>query len=143
MFHALRPERKRLFARILAAAAIGSIVAGWSAAVRAETELLMVEQAHCEWCEAWHAEIGGIYPLTEEGHRAPLRRQDLFGSWPADVVTEGRVHFTPTFILLVDGRETGRIEGYPGEHFFWPMLDQMLKRLPSGAEKPLKEGNGS
>jgi hypothetical protein len=29
--------------------------------------------------------------------------------------------------LLQNGVETGRIEGYPGEDFFWPLLGDMLK----------------
>jgi hypothetical protein len=107
-------------------------------AARAETELMMVEQTHCEWCEAWNAEVGGVYHLTDEGKRAPLRRQDLFDPMPENVSIEGRVHFTPTFILLVDGREVGRIEGYPGEHFFWPMLAQLLNRAPRKAPETME-----
>jgi hypothetical protein len=34
--------------------------------------------------------------------------------------------FTPTFILIQDGTEVGRIEGYPGEDFFWPLLAGMI-----------------
>jgi hypothetical protein len=36
------------------------------------------------------------------------------------------LHFTPTFVLMVDGVEASRIEGYPGEDFFWGLLGQML-----------------
>jgi len=41
---------------------------------------------------------------------------------------ERSVHFTPTFILVDDGREVGRIEGYPGEDFFWGLLGMMFER---------------
>jgi hypothetical protein len=34
--------------------------------------------------------------------------------------------FTPTFVLMVDGIEVSRIEGYPGEDFFWGLLERML-----------------
>ncbi|WP_420402333.1 transcriptional regulator [Nisaea sp.] len=113
----------------------------WPGSVRAETQLLMVEQEGCEWCDAWNREIGEVYHKTDEGKRAPLRRQDLFAAWPDDVTIRGQIHFTPTFILLVDGREAGRIEGYPGENFFWPLLAQLLNRTPRGPDT--KEGNGS
>jgi thioredoxin-related protein len=36
------------------------------------------------------------------------------------------VNFTPTFILMDDGQELGRIEGYPGENFFWAVLEKLL-----------------
>jgi hypothetical protein len=29
-----------------------------------------------------------------------------------------------------EGREIGRIVGFPGEDFFWPMLAQMLGKVP-------------
>src|SRR6056297_1001007 len=29
-----------------------------------------------------------------------------------------------------EGQELGRIEGYPGAHFFWPMLNQLLDAHP-------------
>ena len=41
------------------------------------------------------------------------------------------VHFTPTFVLIDDGREVGRIEGYPGEDFFWGLVEQLVGKLPS------------
>jgi hypothetical protein len=108
--------------------------------VRADDVLLMVEQDHCEWCEAWNAEIGGVYAKTDEGRRAPLRRVNLFEPMPSDVTIVSAVHYTPTFILLEDGRESGRIEGYPGEHFFWPMLNQLFEKADKaeGQEGPKK-----
>ena len=36
------------------------------------------------------------------------------------------IRFTPTFVLVDDGREIGRIEGYPGEDFFWGLLERLL-----------------
>ena len=38
-----------------------------------------------------------------------------------------RINFTPTFILVNDGAELGRIEGYLGEDFFWALLGMLLK----------------
>ena len=43
------------------------------------------------------------------------------------------VRYTPTFVLMDDGVELGRIEGYPGEDFFWSRLAGLLERLPEGA----------
>ncbi len=87
--------------------------------------LLMAEENGCYWCARWHDQIGPIYPKTDEGRAAPLERYDLHSEEP-DVEFARRVHFTPTFILVVDGVETGRIEGYPGEDFFWGLLGELL-----------------
>lgn len=39
-----------------------------------------------------------------------------------------KVVFTPTFILVEDGNERARLEGYPGEDFFWPLLSRLLEQ---------------
>ena len=93
-------------------------------------ELVMVEETYCHWCERWKEEIGVVYDKTEEGKRAPLRRIDISDPIPDDLTFVSHPNFTPTFILVEDGREVARIEGYPGEDFFWPLLGRMLEKLP-------------
>ena len=95
-------------------------------------ELLMVERHGCHWCDRWNAEIGPIYPKTEEGNLAPLRRAQI-NDLPQDLELASRPVFTPTFILVDEGREIGRIEGYAGDEFFWFLLAKLLDVLP---EKP-------
>lgn len=88
-------------------------------------ELVMVEEKGCIWCARWNAEIAPAYPKTAEGRFAPLRRVDIH-DMPEDLETDRRVAFTPTFLLVEDGKELARIEGYPGADFFWPMLTKIL-----------------
>lgn len=92
----------------------------------ADTELVMVEEHGCIWCERWNTELSEIYPKTVEGKAAPLRRMDLHAPKPNDIEFARSLNFTPTFVLVVDGVEKGRIEGYPGEDFFWGLLGRML-----------------
>ncbi|MBE1284123.1 MAG: hypothetical protein GJ676_12505 [Rhodobacteraceae bacterium] len=94
-------------------------VSAWAA------ELIMVEQAGCAWCKRWDSEIAPIYPKTDVGQFAPLRRVDLH-KMPDDLKITRRVNFTPTFLIVEDGHEIGRLEGYPGEDFFWPVLEKLL-----------------
>jgi hypothetical protein len=93
-------------------------------------ELVMLERTGCIWCERWHAEIGPVYPKTDEAGVAPLRRVDLDGEWPADLSNIRKDHFTPTFVLIENGVEIDRLRGYSGEEFFWFLIDEMLKKLP-------------
>lgn len=98
-------------------------------------ELLMFESDTCRWCDAWHAEIGPIYPKTSEGKRAPLRTVDIGDPRPGDLDHINGVRFTPTFVLIDDdGQEVGRIYGYPGEDFFWGLLEELIAKLPSKLE---------
>ena len=99
--------------------------------VAGAAELLMFEQDYCEWCDRWNEEIGVVYHKTEEGKAAPLRRVDIHSEPPADIRHIRMERFTPTFVLIENGKEVGRIRGYPGEDFFWGLLGQMLKKIPA------------
>lgn len=92
----------------------------------ADLQLVMVEQPGCIYCRAWDAEISAIYPKTVEGQRAPLIRIQLHAPLPEGMRFDRPAAFTPTFVLLDDGAEVGRIEGYPGQDFFWGLLNGML-----------------
>jgi len=100
--------------------------AAFAGPVEAETELMMAEEPGCIWCARWNSEVGTIYDKTGEGAAAPLRRVDITAPLPEDITLARSVNFTPTFILLIDGTEVARLEGYPGEDFFWGLLGQML-----------------
>ncbi|GGE07446.1 hypothetical protein SAMN05421774_102598 [Gemmobacter megaterium] len=95
-------------------------------ALGAELELLMFEQPGCIYCARWNEDVAPEYPITEEGRAAPLRRVQLRAALPEDVTLARPVNFTPTFVLLADGVEHGRLEGYTAEDFFWPMLARMI-----------------
>lgn len=117
--------------------ALSIVAAGFLPVVAAaDPFLLMAEEDGCYWCARWHEEIAHIYPKTAEGRAAPLQRYNLHSETP-DVVFTKKVHFTPTFILVDDGQELGRIEGYPGEDFFWGLLSMLLK----DANIPLDEAS--
>lgn len=93
-------------------------------------ELVMFEEAGCGWCQRWHQEVGPGYANSTEGRAAPLRRIDLRKGQPSDIVLLQRVTSTPTFVLVEGGEERGRIPGYPGAQFFYPMLANLIARLP-------------
>jgi thioredoxin-related protein len=108
-----------------AAGGVASAGDGKPAPAAAHT-LIMVEQPGCFYCIRWHEEIAPAYPKTDIGAFAPLRSEQL-RAIPDDLTLDRRVVFTPTFIIVnADGTELGRLEGYPGQDFFWPMLEQML-----------------
>ena len=91
-----------------------------------QTKLLMFESSNCYYCDMWNEEVGMIYPKTVEGMAAPIHKIDIFDSLPNGVILSRDVSFTPTFILLNNNFEVARLEGYPGEDFFWSLLSEML-----------------
>ena len=90
-------------------------------------ELIMVEQQGCYYCLEWKDQLGHIYPKTPEGKFAPLKTIDItevdnIEGLKTDVI------FTPTFLLMENHKELGRLEGYSSEDFFWELLEVILEK---------------
>jgi thioredoxin-related protein len=109
---------------------LAAVVALSFAGAARAAELVMLQQPGCVWCARWDREIAPAYPKTAEGKRAPLRRVDITKPWPQDLAGVRLERLTPTFVLVEDGAEIARLRGYPGDEFFWFLLDQMLAKLP-------------
>jgi hypothetical protein len=92
--------------------------------------LIMVDKENCVWCKRWEEAVQPDYLASPEGKILPfvrLRRghKDLAGL--------NGVGFAPTFVLIVNGRDVGRIVGYGGPDHFWAEIDRLFRRagLPS------------
>jgi thioredoxin-related protein len=97
-------------------------------AVSHAAELLMIERQGCSYCVRWKKDLGPEeYANTAEGAHAPLQIIDIAKAPPEGTTFARPVVFTPTFVLVENGKELARIEGYPGEDFFWGLLGMMLK----------------
>ncbi|SFA74971.1 hypothetical protein SAMN05421688_0581 [Poseidonocella pacifica] len=92
----------------------------------AAVELVMVEERGCIYCAKFNAEIAPAYPNTPEGVFAPLRRVEVTDI-PDGLQIVRPIRFTPTFLLVDENVEMARIEGYPGDTFFWPLFAEFLR----------------
>lgn len=99
-------------------------------------ELYMFGEPGCPWCKRWHAEVGPGYARSSEGRRAPLRELDLADASKTGVAFLTPVNFSPTFVLVENDREVGRITGYPGADFFWGMMGELIAKLDGQNPRP-------
>ena len=105
-------------------------LAGSGSAAAQTLELVLFERPGCVYCARWEREVGTVYPLTEEGKKVPLRRINLADGQP-DLKLEFVVIYSPTFVLMKDGREVGRILGYRDDAMFWGTFSRMVERQSS------------
>jgi hypothetical protein len=122
--------RKLALGTLMLLAAVLANAGAWAA------ELLMFDDPNCVWCRRWTAEIGPGYPHSPEGQQAPLRRVYIRDQSKAGVALARPVNATPTFVLVDEGQEVGRIAGYAGRDFFYPMLEELLRRIPAPTPLP-------
>ena len=84
--------------------------------------LIYVFSEQCLFCKAWERDVGSIYENTEYAKKAPLLKIkiSLFSTHFSDVMP--KVLETPTFILMKENNEVGRIVGYQNrDMFFWSL----------------------
>lgn len=107
-------------------------------------ELLMFEEDGCIWCARWDAEVGPSYSSSREGEAAPLRRFDLRRDpLPDNLELSQRVRYTPTFVLVENDREIGRIIGYPGKTLFWDQLETLVAQIETDDRDPLNTASAA
>lgn len=105
------------------------LLANAASASQNSVELLMIEEPGCVYCGKFNREIAPAYPKTTEGAIAPLRRVQLYEPWPQELEHIEKPRYTPTFILISEGKEIDRLLGYPGDDHFWFLLGEMLEKL--------------
>ena len=102
-----------------------SIAGAWPVkAADSRGQLVMITSSHCPWCEAFEDDVGKGYDLTEEALVYPLRRHDFYKAMPDDLAHLTPATMTPTFIVMRNGAEVGRIIGYPGAELFWWQISE-------------------
>lgn len=95
-------------------------------------ELLMYTRNGCPFCQRFEREVAPVYARTREGKAAALRRVELPAGGVRGEGLREPVVATPTFVLVDEGREIGRITGYLNDDMFWGLLG----RLVAGIENP-------
>jgi thioredoxin-related protein len=114
-----------MFRAALAAFAFLALAATGSVAQQ-RLELIYVDKSGCPWCHRFETETMGPYQMSELGREAPLRRHSLDNGQPSLPGLDEPVRFTPTFILLKDGRETARIVGYRDNATFFGLIERHM-----------------
>jgi hypothetical protein len=100
----------------------------WPVGTRA-SELLMFEREGCVWCQRWDREIGPVYDKTAEARVLPLRRINAGHQTTGGIALASPVRFTPTFVVVDNGREIGRITGYLNDDAFWGLLAALATKI--------------
>jgi len=94
--------------------------------------LVMIGDPGCPYCARWEREVAPGYTASEDGKLAPLVRRDRRAP---DIAFIERVVFSPTFVMLVRGREIGRIIGYAGADLFWMQLAGLMEDVRTALQR--------
>lgn len=132
MYHMFAKKLQKSLVTAIAVAALS--LSGLTLACA--SELLMFERAGCVWCQRWDKAIAPIYNKTEEAKLLPLRRIDVDRQSADGVILAAPVRYTPTFVVIDNGREIGRITGYANDESFWGLLTTLMAKIGTPPAEP-------
>ena len=118
--------RRRSFLALPALILPAVAIATRSGAATPPLSLIMVDAPGCPYCAAWKREILPGYADHPTGRALPLRIVPQDGPWPDGIALDRAPTITPSFLLIRDGFEIARIEGYPGQGYFWAELSAVV-----------------
>jgi thioredoxin-related protein len=96
------------------------------AAVEPAMELLIFEHPQCSYCEVFRRDVLPKYRIAARVSAPPLRFIDLTKDDVDNLGLSSRITVVPTAVVVREGREAGRIEGYWGSANFLRMLAYIL-----------------
>lgn len=89
-------------------------------------ELIAFEAPGCNYCPVFRRDVAPTYAATRAGKVAPLRFLDI-NDREADTLGLTRpITTVPTLVLMQDGVEIGRIDGYVGRENMHRILNTLL-----------------
>lgn len=128
-----RPSSLRNKALLAVSAALLAIFASAGQAA----ELIYFYDPDCASCRKFDDEVGKIYSNTGEARIAPMRKFSVQGldaeaihqRLGEDTRLTSDILGTPTFVMVQNGVEVDRINGYGNDELFWMGLQRMINRV--------------
>jgi thioredoxin-related protein len=95
-------------------------------AKRHSVELLVFEHKDCVYCRVFRSDTLPRYRESGQETRAPIRFVSVEHADLDQLKLNGGIHMVPTFVLMQDGQEVGRITGYWAPENFFKMLSNLM-----------------
>ena len=95
------------------------------------TEVVVFEIGGCKYCTAFRDNLGARYLASTTNRAAPMRFVDVGRLDPQSFQLSADINTVPTIVVLQDGREVDRVEGYPLADLLFGMVKA---RIGSGGE---------
>lgn len=89
-------------------------------------QLVVLEVDGCVYCDVFRRQMLAAYKASKQGKKAPIRFVDINDPALGDIGLTQPVGMVPTFIMLENNQEIGRIPGLMGRQDFFRAIDYIL-----------------
>lgn len=93
-------------------------------------ELVVMEAPGCIYCTIFRRDVLPSYQASEHARDVPIRFVDINEPAAAAIHLDQPVDVVPTFIIVKDHKEIGRIPGYVGPENFFHAINYLLSSSP-------------
>tara|TARA_B100001564_G_scaffold174769_1_gene147052 strand:- start:1304 stop:1747 length:444 start_codon:yes stop_codon:yes gene_type:complete len=114
----------RVYVSLIKAFALALTFAASPQTAAADNRLIMVTSDHCPYCQAWELDVGKVYDKSSYATTLPLTRVKIGSKMPEGVTLQTPVVGTPTFLIIHNGQEINRQNGYFDAEMFWWWLSE-------------------
>ncbi len=89
-------------------------------------QLVVMEAPGCIYCNLFRRDVLPSYQTSERGKDMPVRFLDVNDVPKTGIELQSPIDILPTFVIVKDNRELGRIPGYMGPEDFFHSINYLL-----------------
>lgn len=89
-------------------------------------ELVVLEAPGCTYCGLFRRDVLPSYEASDRAKEMPIRFVDINDEAADALGLDGPIDVVPTFVVLKNNHEVGRIPGYTGPEFFFHTINSLL-----------------
>jgi thioredoxin-related protein len=89
-------------------------------------QLVVMEADGCIYCNIFRRDVLPSYEVSERGKDLPVRFIDVNDVKTTRIELQSPIDILPTFVIVKDNREIGRIPGYIGPEDFYHAINYLL-----------------
>jgi len=93
-------------------------------------ELVVIEAPGCIYCTLFRRDVLPSYAASPRSKDLPIRFVDINDEAASAISIDYPVDIVPTFLVLKNNKEVGRIPGYTGPEFFFHTINYLLSTAP-------------
>ncbi|MGE0055477.1 MAG: thioredoxin fold domain-containing protein [Hyphomicrobium sp.] len=93
-------------------------------------ELVVMEAPGCIYCTLFRRDVLPAYESSPKAKELPIRFVDINDEAADALGIDYPVDIVPTFVVLKNNKEVGRIPGYTGPEFFFHTINYLLSTAP-------------
>ncbi len=93
-------------------------------------ELIVMEAPGCTYCELFRRDVLPSYQASERAKDMPIRFLDINDAIPEALGLDSDIDIVPTFVVIKNHKEVGRIPGYMGPEYFFHSINHLVSTAP-------------